>query len=131
MRLHYYLATAAYCTFLFWISHQSKLPGADLAFGGSDKFAHFVAYGLLAALVSAGLHRAPRPFGKTVIRWAPVLFAGLYGISDEIHQYFVPGRTFSFLDMVADVLGAVAAQAVCIYYFRKTADPISCEEQGT
>ena len=131
MRLHYYLATGAYCSFLFWISHQSKLPGAELAFDGSDKFAHFVAYGLLSALVSTGLHRAPRPFGKPVLRWAPVLFAGLYGISDEIHQYFVPGRTFSYLDMVADVLGAAAAQAICLYYFRKTTCPISRGEQGT
>ena len=31
----------------------------------------------------------------------------LYGISDEVHQYFVPGRTASLADIVADGIGSL------------------------
>ena len=41
-----------------------------------------------------------------------VLIASLYGVSDEYHQRFVPGRMFDVLDMVADALGASAGAAV-------------------
>jgi VanZ family protein len=34
--------------------------------------------------------------------------AAVYGIVDEIHQYFVPGRDCSPWDWVADALGAAA-----------------------
>jgi len=31
----------------------------------------------------------------------------LYALSDEIHQLFVPGRTFQLMDLVLDLLGGV------------------------
>ncbi|MBU4129066.1 VanZ family protein, partial [bacterium] len=31
----------------------------------------------------------------------------LYALSDEIHQFFVPGREFDLWDLVADSLGIV------------------------
>jgi len=34
--------------------------------------------------------------------------AFLYGVSDEIHQYFVPGRHPDVLDVVADASGPFA-----------------------
>jgi VanZ family protein len=33
------------------------------------------------------------------------LIGSLYGLSDEVHQYFVPFRTFSLLDWLADSIG--------------------------
>jgi VanZ family protein len=42
-----------------------------------------------------------------------VLSAGLYGISDEIHQYFVPGRSADVMDVAADFVGA--AWGVLLY----------------
>ncbi len=35
-----------------------------------------------------------------------LLFAALYGASDETHQLFVPGRTMDFFDFAADTVGA-------------------------
>ncbi len=32
-----------------------------------------------------------------------------YGIVDEVHQYFVPGRQLSVWDMLSDVFGSVTA----------------------
>lgn len=45
----------------------------------------------------------------------------LYGISDEIHQLFVPHREFSVRDIVADFAGAVLAVGIfCLISFLKT-----------
>lgn len=37
-----------------------------------------------------------------------LLFTMLYALSDEIHQIFVPGRTFQLEDLALDLLGALA-----------------------
>lgn len=36
-----------------------------------------------------------------------VLIASLYGVSDEFHQFFVPGRVASVFDVFADVVGSI------------------------
>jgi VanZ family protein len=38
--------------------------------------------------------------------FATALAASLYGIIDETHQYFVPGRDCNVWDWLADTLGA-------------------------
>ncbi len=45
--------------------------------------------------------------------WTAILVWG-YGWSDEIHQLFVPGRSFQRLDLALDLAG-VAAGITCIY----------------
>ena len=35
-----------------------------------------------------------------------ILFAICYAVSDEVHQYFVPGRCFQMLDIIIDSMGA-------------------------
>jgi VanZ family protein len=100
-----------------WIlSSQSALPRPK-GILGFDKAAHLAAYAVLAAALAPWYSREQwrtRPFR----RWALIAaLAAVYGISDEIHQYFVPGRDCSFWDWIADVLGAVlgagAAALIC------------------
>lgn len=131
MKFRYYLALFAYCGLIFWLSGQSRPPGSEIDFEGSDKVAHFIVYGVLAALISIGMHRAPRPHRTVMLRVVPVAVAMLYGISDEIHQLFTPGRTFSFADMVANSLGAIAAQALCLYVVHRRTAKSSAEDSGT
>jgi len=61
-----------------------------------DKVAHFLAYALLGLLFRRGLGSCRPAF----------LLAALYGVVDEGHQGFVPGREVSFWDLLADFLGA-------------------------
>ncbi|BBB32901.1 VanZ family protein [Thermotomaculum hydrothermale] len=48
-----------------------------------------------------------------------LLFVELFAFSDEFHQFFVPGRTFSFLDFLADFIGAILCLIVIIKYKEK------------
>ena len=49
-------------------------------------------------------------------------FGCLYALSDEIHQYFVPGRAFQLLDIGLDtagvVIGCAVSWGICALYLR-------------
>lgn len=99
-----------YCALLFTLSSDPSPPVPDLRFPHADKLLHAGAFGLLAFIVSMGLHASDRMYTPRVRFWAPVLFVAVYGAFDEIHQYFVPMRECDVLDWVADVAGALAVQ---------------------
>ncbi len=72
----------------------------------SDKTAHLGAYAVLAMLLMRAMSGA-RWDGCTgiaaVTAWG---LASAYGLTDEWHQLFVPGRMPSIGDIVADTTGA-------------------------
>jgi VanZ family protein len=88
----------------------SSIPDVPALPGGvSDKTAHSWAYGLLGVLVFRALAKG-RVGGLTIVRGlGSILIATAYGISDEFHQSFVPGRTSDVRDVAADAIGAIAA----------------------
>jgi VanZ family protein len=71
-----------------------------------DKLAHFCVYGLLATLIFRLISSKSRN-GPTA--WLVILAVSLFGLSDEIHQAYTPGRYVEFADWVADTLGAAVA----------------------
>src|SRR6185503_18613620 len=86
-------------------------PGGPPA-GISDKTAHFLIYGALGAALMRALAEG-RTTAMTLPRILAVLvLCTLYGVSDEIHQYFVPPRTPDILDVAADSAGAIAGAVV-------------------
>ena len=86
------------------IPDVGQLPG-----GMSDKSGHSIAYAVLAGL----LLRAFAGGRLSGITWRAAAAAGLvaamYGVSDELHQSFVPGRTADRADVLADSIGAAVA----------------------
>ena len=75
--------------------------------GMSDKAAHFLIYAalggaLIRALAGGRSQRmdAPRAGMATML-------GTLYGVSDELHQWFVPPRTPEMMDLAADFAGAL------------------------
>src|SRR5690606_18555072 len=105
------IASLIWAALLFWQS-SSATTGSLLSFlpAGSDKVAHFGAYAVLAALLTLAT-------GKTMVGW---VLAVAYGITDEIHQAFVPGRFASVGDLVADALGAALGAGLVAYLVRRS-----------
>lgn len=87
--------------------YASSIPGGDprLALGLPDYMLHGGAYATLALLWRFALSRSFRtpPRQAAALAW---FFSFAYGVLDEIHQSFVPGRDPSVSDLAADGLGA-------------------------
>ncbi len=100
----------AYCAV---IVIQSHLPAPiDLPeVSHSDKLLHIGAYGVMAALFYRTCRAGWPHAGRRRLFWASVGFAALFGLTDEIHQFFVPYRSADPLDFLADMLGAFLGAA--------------------
>jgi VanZ family protein len=101
-----WLPPAAYCLLIFSASARPALPGMD-AFAHQDKLVHGLAYAVMGALFHRALKRTlPPRFSGLTVAFA-IGLATLYGLSDEFHQSFVPGRTAAAGDLAADFLGSL------------------------
>jgi len=65
-----------------------------------------------------GSLQAPRAGYSPRQVWLVVLAVTLYGILDEIHQYFVPGRSADVYDALADASGALLGAWTMYYLIR-------------
>lgn len=105
--LWYQMPAIFMAAIIFTLSSISKLPHIVSAFQWEDKFAHAFVFGLLSYLIARALFFQYRfPAWQKNYLWLAILLTILYGVSDEIHQYFVPGRSSEFYDIVADATGA-------------------------
>ncbi len=124
LKKRYIYATVLYCGLIFLLSAQSDPPAPGwslLAFSGVDKLAHGVLYAGLAAVVSVGIWKSNETIRASLHFWIPVAFAVVYGLSDEIHQIYVPERTFDWMDLLADGVGATIVQVPLCRYLRAVA----------
>ena len=71
-----------------------------------DKGAHFVEYGILAALVAHALRGTAPQRQMLWVVTVSIAAATIWGVIDEIHQAYVPGRVSDARDLLADALGA-------------------------
>ena len=116
--LIYWLPLISYCLAIYI---QSGLPGTKLIPGIRflDKLLHVGAYGLLGILFFRAYETLPLRNNKNLLILLSIGSATLYGISDEIHQYFVPFRYADILDGVANTIGSIFG--VYVYYRWKAA----------
>jgi len=110
-------------TAIFVQSSISRLSVPDMGFKLQDKVAHSIEYAILAVLLVRAFKNMV--FVKTRWRmwWLTIIVGAGYAVLDEIHQYFVPGRTADIFDVAADVVGVAIVVFVSIIFelYRKTA----------
>lgn len=114
--LWFWLPPLAYMIAIFSVS---SLPNPQIGGETPDYVLHALEYFLLALLVIRLLlsRQSSPPGSKTFSHWHQACLVGMmiaivYGISDESHQYFIPGRHCSLSDVVADSGGAILAYSV-------------------
>lgn len=96
-----WLPAMAWAGVIFHLSSQPTVPAPSIP--GVDKALHFGAYAVLGWLLAFAADRSRLPLAVAVG------LGLLYGITDEIHQMYVPGRSPDLLDWVADAAGVAAA----------------------
>jgi VanZ family protein len=107
-RRRLWLPPALLAGIIFVLSSISQVPGASYVW---DKPAHLAVFGALCLLTLRATHGGPRPLAPGPAA-AAFLLTLLWGVLDEVHQSFVPGRDASARDVVADALGAALAVLV-------------------
>jgi len=108
-------AVVAYSGLIFFLSSLSDLHHLDeigfFDFEGRDKVEHFIAYAIWAFIFSAARAATWPARPGTAVGIATVM-GTLYGVTDEIHQRYVPGRTADVKDLAADACGALVGALV-------------------
>ncbi|HOO55389.1 MAG TPA: VanZ family protein [bacterium] len=106
-------ALVAYCGLIFYLSSRNDYPSELVWYPGWLPESHLVAHFFLYAglgLVAVICFRSEKALWlKSNSVAMAVIFCAMYGLSDEIHQHFVPGRIMEFKDLIADTAGAAFA----------------------
>ena len=117
--LFYWFPILIYCLLIFiQSSHPSteRIPGPYI-----DKMLHFAAYALLGALFLRAFKTTRIKNNLKLVLILSILLSSLYGISDEIHQHFVPYRDADLMDVLANMLGGIMG----VYIYQSIARKIS------
>ena len=101
----YWLPPLCLCILIFMISARPA-PEAMPGFRFADKLLHAIVYCSLSILLLRAFLLGGLSIRLRLAALAAFCVASLYGVSDEIHQYFIPSRTASVGDALADILGA-------------------------
>ena len=93
----------------------SSMPGSNIPslFSFQDVIFHAIIYALLGVAFYRALvlTRAGAGAGWVCIL-ATVVFCTLYGVSDEFHQYFIPGRCATGWDVLTDCIGSFCGAVI-------------------
>ncbi|MCG3133749.1 MAG: hypothetical protein HMLKMBBP_00979 [Planctomycetes bacterium] len=95
---------ALWLALTWWQSSESDPAGGiELPFADADKAVHFLLYaaGGAAARLALGGMRRPSAWS------AAAVLCAAWGVLDEVHQSFTPGRSPEAADAFADALGAL------------------------
>lgn len=110
MRL--WLPVVLYMVLIFGLSSVQDPP--DLPGGMSDKSGHTLLYAGLGALMARAIGGGlAHPITLAIVGRA-VVWTAAYGVTDEVHQRFVPTRQMDSRDLLADTIGA-AVGAIAVY----------------
>lgn len=107
-RMIYFIPWFLFSLAIIYASHQERIEFVDNSFYLSDKLLHFVAYFFYGLTIQFALINSTN-YNKKKFYIIVIIIGSLFGISDEIHQYFIEGRSSEILDWVADTLGIASS----------------------
>ena len=112
--LRYWLPVIVWCGLIF-VQSAYPTPGKLPSWPHFDKVLHLCGYALLGGLVCRALETIGSMRERRMRRFlVGLVFAALYGLTDEWHQSFVPGRSATVGDALADLVGAGVGSAAWV-----------------
>lgn len=85
------------------------------------KSAHFIIYFILGILMCLAVSKSKKFADKILsvkVKYS-FLFCVLYAITDEIHQFFVPGRSMRLFDVFVDSTGSIFGILIIFLILKK------------
>ncbi len=110
--IKYWLPVILWSLLIFTFSSMHTVKTTDFYFGDFliKKTAHLFEYAVLAVLLYRAMLNSNVEKEKAFI--FAILIAGLYGLSDEFHQSFTPGREPRIRDVFIDTIGATVGTTI-------------------
>lgn len=108
----FYIIAAAVIAIEIFLFSSRPIPQQIPKIPGMDKIFHFIVYAALSSAIFGSIIKGKNNYNKAL--FISIFLAVLYGLSDEFHQSFVPGRECSLLDLLADFLGAAFGAAISL-----------------
>ena len=115
--IRFWLPVVVYLGLIFVLS---SIPDPSLVkedIPSFDKLLHTIEYAALGFLLVRGLKNSRLRLSRRNCILGAVALATLYGMSDELHQYFVPQRHASLWDVFFDCIGSFIGSLI---YRKKT-----------
>lgn len=103
-----WILVGVYASAIFALSSLSNPCVPTWGIPHIDKLYHLIEYAVLAFVLLHALRLTFRTHPMTPLLLSGIALTVCYGISDELHQAFVPGRVMSVFDLSADAVGASA-----------------------
>lgn len=92
---------------IFILSHQPNVKIPDIGIGIEDKILHIAAYFIFGLCLVYSITGIKKGINNRTLLTILLLIGASYALSDEIHQYYVPGRESDIADFIADVAGII------------------------
>ena len=104
--LYYWLPVYVYAGVIFYFSSLPTIPPLIIEIYPETLIWHMIEYAIFSILLFRALiNSKTTTFRENAIHLA-IIISILYGVTDEIHQHFVPGRTSSLFDIIANSVGS-------------------------
>jgi VanZ family protein len=116
----WWLTVTAYAGAIFLASSTPNPLGIQRLPPFVDKVVHAVVFGGLSFTVWRALRSSAPHAAATRLSLLAIVLTASYGLTDEFHQSFVPGRTMEMLDLAADAGGACLVQGAIGLYGRRS-----------
>jgi len=114
-KIFFWILLIIYSIVIFIFSSRPEV-GVEQYFYGQDKVIHFVIYGIHTFLCLLTLCDRILSL-KSIQYFLALILSVSYGIFNEIYQYFIPEREFSFGDILANSIGIITF-LILIYVFQ-------------
>ena len=98
-----------YAGLIFFLSSLPRPLEEVSPFIGYDKLLHFTEYYFFGILICRWLLNKKSNLIRRYAFITTLLIGTCYGVSDEWHQSFIPGRVASIWDVLFDAVGIAAA----------------------
>ena len=109
-----WIAFLGYCSVVFVGSCISRVP--DELSRIPDYVLHAGEFFVMGVLAHLAFRARPLSWRVSIAALAAFVFCVVFGLTDELHQFFVEGRSSTIKDVGADAVGAGAAQVAVMLH---------------
>jgi VanZ family protein len=114
-----YKYLALFYAVLIFLASAIPTAAPTFKFQFGDKILHFIEYSVFSLLLFLTFFTWGKDFLKKHVFLLSSFIGIAYGLSDELHQKLVPGRTCDVFDFLADCLGVILIQTGIWLYLKR------------